>query len=139
MSSVSLTLKLETAGFSVALFFQLFILQISCRFPLTASRDWNSEIDRTFYSGLGQVPWSFINQPLWKATQPKFVCLKSIIEAFFCINPFVPNASFLYILKTSKNRKVFWRFQRIENGCIGNKWININTLNETHHRHPTKA
>ena len=31
------------------------------------------------------------------------------------INPFVPNAPFLYPLKTSENRKV-------EKGCIGNKW-----------------
>ena len=30
------------------------------------------------------------------------------------INPFVPNAPFLYPLKTSENRKV-------EKGCIGNK------------------
>ena len=39
------------------------------------------------------------------------------------INPFVPNALFLYPLKTSENRKVFWCFQGVEKGCIGNKWV----------------
>ena len=40
------------------------------------------------------------------------------------INPFVPSASFLYPLKTSENRKVFWCFQRVESGYLGNEWIN---------------
>ena len=40
------------------------------------------------------------------------------------INIFVPNAPFLYPLKTSENRKVFWCFQGLEKGCIGNKWVN---------------
>ena len=40
------------------------------------------------------------------------------------INPFVPNAPFLYPLKTSKNHKVFWCFQGVEKGCIGSKWAN---------------
>ena len=34
-------------------------------------------------------------------------------------NPFVPNAPFLYLLKTSENRK------EVEKGCIGNKWVNF--------------
>ena len=41
------------------------------------------------------------------------------------INPFVPNAPFLFPLKTSENRKFFWCFQEVEKGCIGNKWVNI--------------
>ena len=41
------------------------------------------------------------------------------------INPFVSNALFLYLLKTSENRKVFWCFQGAEKGCIGNKWVNL--------------
>ena len=36
------------------------------------------------------------------------------------LNPFVPNALFLYTLKTLKNRKVFWCFQEVEKGYIGN-------------------
>ena len=39
------------------------------------------------------------------------------------INPFVPNAPFLYHLKTLEKRKVFWCFLGVEKGCIGNKWV----------------
>ena len=39
-------------------------------------------------------------------------------------NPFFPNTPFLYPLKTSENRKVFWSFQGVEKRCIGNEWIN---------------
>ena len=45
------------------------------------------------------------------------------------LNPFVPNASFLYPLNTSENRKVFWCFQVVEKGCIGNEWVNVMTIN----------
>ena len=41
-------------------------------------------------------------------------------------NPFVPNAPFFYPLKTSENRKVFWYFQGVEIGCIGNEWMKQN-------------
>ena len=40
------------------------------------------------------------------------------------VNPFVPNAPFLYLLKTSEKRKVFSFFQGVEKGCTGNKWVN---------------
>ena len=36
------------------------------------------------------------------------------------INPFVPNAAFLYPLKTSENLTIFWCFQVVVKGCIGN-------------------
>ena len=42
------------------------------------------------------------------------------------LNPFVPNAPFLYLLKTLENRKVFWCFRGVEKGCIGNEWVNCN-------------
>ena len=38
------------------------------------------------------------------------------------LNPFVPNAPFLYPLKT-EIRKVFWCFHGVEKGCIGNEWV----------------
>ena len=38
-------------------------------------------------------------------------------------NPFVPNAFFLYPLKSSENLAVFWCFQGVEKGCIGNEWV----------------
>ena len=41
------------------------------------------------------------------------------------INPFVPYPPFLYPLKTSENRKVFWYFQGVEKRYIGNEWVNI--------------
>ena len=42
---------------------------------------------------------------------------------FHFINPFFPNASFLYPVKTSENRKVSWCFQGEEKECIGNEWV----------------
>ena len=39
-----------------------------------------------------------------------------IVEILF--NPFFPNATFFYPLKTSENRKVFQCFQGVEKGCI---------------------
>ena len=35
------------------------------------------------------------------------------------INPFVPNAPFLYPLKTSGNQKVFWYSEGVEKVCMG--------------------
>ena len=39
------------------------------------------------------------------------------------VNLFLPNAPILYPLKASENHKVFWCFQGIEKGCIGNEWV----------------
>ena len=41
-------------------------------------------------------------------------------------NPFVPNAPFLYPLKTSENLKVSC-FHGVEKGCSGDKWVNCST------------
>ena len=51
---------------------------------------------------------------------------KAIIVWYFLnhINPFIPNAPFIYPLKTPENLTVFWCFQGVEKGCIGYKWIN---------------
>ena len=43
------------------------------------------------------------------------------------INPFVPNVSPLYPLKTSENLTVFC-FQEVEKGCIGNKQVNTSKV-----------
>ena len=41
------------------------------------------------------------------------------------LNPFLPNAPFLYPLETSENLfSVFWCFQEAEKGCIENEWVN---------------
>ena len=38
------------------------------------------------------------------------------------INPIVPNAPFLYPVKTSENCK------GVEKGCIGDEWVNLRIL-----------
>ena len=43
-------------------------------------------------------------------------------------NPFVSNAPFLYLLKTSENLTVFWYFQGVEKRCTGNEWVNFEVL-----------
>ena len=45
------------------------------------------------------------------------------VSIFTFFNLFVPDAPFLYSLKTSENRKGFWCFQRVGKGCIGNEWV----------------
>ena len=40
-------------------------------------------------------------------------------------NSFVPITPFVYLLKTSENLTVFWYFQELEKGCIGNEWVNL--------------
>ena len=48
------------------------------------------------------------------------VVLKNVyVKLQVPINQFVPKATFLYPLKTSENRKIFWCFQRVEKGCMG--------------------
>ena len=37
------------------------------------------------------------------------------------VHPFLPNAPFLYPLKTIENRKIFLCFQGVEKGCIENR------------------
>ena len=49
------------------------------------------------------------------------------VWSFGQINPFVPNAPFVYPLKTSENCKVFWCFQGVKKGCIGNVWVSKET------------
>ena len=44
------------------------------------------------------------------------------------VNPFVPNAPFPYPLKTLENLTVFWCFQGVEKGCIGNEWFDKSKL-----------
>ena len=45
------------------------------------------------------------------------------LHFYFVFNPFVPNAPYLYSLKALKNLLVFWCFQRVEKGCIGNEKV----------------
>ena len=65
------------------------------------------------------LSWSYRNETLvwnrWRDIIPK-----TVIPSF---NPCFPNTLFHNPLKTSENRKVFWCFQGVEKGCIGNKWV----------------
>ena len=47
-----------------------------------------------------------------------------LVTSLLLFNPLVPNAPFLYPLKTSENRKFFWCFQGVDEGCIGNEGLN---------------
>ena len=49
--------------------------------------------------------------------------IKQKIQQVLPLNRFVPNAPYLYPMKTSENPTVFWCFQRIEKMCIGNEWV----------------
>ena len=55
-------------------------------------------------------------------SKPSWLCM-SLLQKILLFNPFVSNAPSLYHLKTSENRKIFWCFQGVEKGCIGNKWV----------------
>ena len=48
------------------------------------------------------------------------------------VNPFFPNALFLYPLKISENLTVFWCFQGVEKVCIGNEWVNYSGSTHTY-------
>ena len=45
-------------------------------------------------------------------------------------DPFIANAPFLYLLKTSENGKVFWCFQVAEKGCIGDGWVELSFIKD---------
>ena len=52
---------------------------------------------------------------------PKFCRETWIVLCLRFLNPFVPNAPFVYLLKTSENRKVSWYFQGVGKGSIRNE------------------
>ena len=61
-------------------------------------------------------------------TPIKVLCSTTTVEEFSPkiidnITLFVPNAPFLYPLKTSEKLTVFWCFQLVEKRYIGNEWI----------------
>ena len=71
---------------------------------------------------------SLVNMYIFIDISPKSLCphslaLTFIVINFLFINPFAPNAPFLYSLKTLENLTVSWCFQGVEKGSIGNKWV----------------
>ena len=57
------------------------------------------------------------------ALLPGLSCFWLLNWKHLVFNPFVSSAPFLYPLKTSENLTVFWCFQEVDKGCIGNEWI----------------
>ena len=68
---------------------------------------WQKQLPEVFYKNLSKFTGKHL-LPLALDTQ--FLLPR--------LNPFVPNAPFLYPLKISEIRKVFWCFQGVEKGCI---------------------
>ena len=62
---------------------------------------------------------------LWWNKQIIIRVMKNVMEY---LNPFVPNAPFMYPLKTSENRKGYWCLQGVQKGCIGNKWVECESM-----------
>ena len=54
----------------------------------------------------------------------KFQMYQFSINSNMHVNPFVPNAPFLYPLKTSENLTVLC-FQGVEEGYLGNEWVKL--------------
>ena len=50
--------------------------------------------------------------------------LKNLLTNSFPMHPFLTPQN------TSENRKVFWSFQAVEKGCIGNWWVNFSFFTE---------
>ena len=61
------------------------------------------------------------------------------IPMLHVFNPFVPNASFLYPLKTSENITVFWCFQWVQKRCIGNKCVKSFFPWQLNHKQPLQS
>ena len=63
---------------------------------------------------------------IWTSSQlTELICTFSFTDVLVNenVNPCVPNEPFLYPLKTSENLMVFWCFQVVEKGGIGNEWV----------------
>ena len=71
--------------------------------------------------------WGCIPSLLFIPSSKSFILLCSHDARYFEVNPIVPNTPCLYPLKTSQKLTVFWCFQGVEKGYIGNKWVNSKT------------
>ena len=78
----------------------------------------DSTLTRMSYNIINDISvrWSILDQRRLTICRMTFITI---------INPFIPKTPFLYHLKTSDNLTIFWCFQGVEKGCIGNEWVNI--------------
>ena len=84
---------------------------------------WNHQTTYSFLMISGG--WKLINSlniktEIWRRSVSGQTA--SLLDWF---NPFVPKVTFLDPLKTLENLTVFWCFQGVEKGCIGNKWVKV--------------
>ena len=84
--------------------------------------------DQQFFLSLGREKNQKKQKTKQKQKKPQLIGL----------NPFVPNAPFLYPVKTSENYNFFCHFHGVEKGCIGNECVNKSfrptvTDNSSHH------
>ena len=79
--------------------------------------------------------WSLRNLGWWNLVFNTLRTTKAAYLSFkVYVNPLLPNAPFLvktsppwklYLVKISEKLTVFWCFQWVEKGCIGNEWVNL--------------
>ena len=85
------------------------------------------EMEHWTKMGVTNVPPTFCSFDIEEGMFYKFFSSGTLHNSTPLLNPFVPNAPLLYPLKTSKNLTVFWCFEGVEKGWIGNKWVNMET------------
>ena len=92
---------------------------------------WLAEFSRKAFSQdtSGQLVLLVVNfsfstgDCFWTNQRKPIIRIRKTPDTKKWLNPFVPNALFFYPLKTSENLTVFWCFQGVEKGCIGNEWV----------------
>ena len=86
-----------------------------------------------FFQNFGQERWLVIDVidkfRHWRHSGFSLVCwwftfVRGYRGKQNLINPFVLNVTFFYPQKISENFTVFWCFQGVKKGCVGNKWVN---------------
>ena len=68
----------------------------------------------------------------WYCVFPAPIAHERVFRWLQKFNPFVPNAPFLYSLKTSGNRKVFYCLQGVEKGCLETNGLREKLLSNEH-------
>ena len=116
------------------LYRSLFLIKLQAfRAATLLKRDFNKgaslwilqKSKNTYFKGHLQTAasvWMLMNWLLKLADLQTVICNRVITRRY--INSFVPSAPFLDPLKTSEDLTVFWCFQGVEKGCIGNNWVN---------------
>ena len=95
------------------------------------SRIWTEfgiyEVNLRIYSKYGKIRTrkNSVFGHILRSAMMKLYDISEYLHLQKIFNPFVFNAPFLYPLKTSEKRTVFWCFQGVEKGCIANEWFKV--------------